>query len=61
MSDEKKVGEENAKVADRDIQGVKAGKRNRATTDAGVMPPPAGEPRGTGEDPRRDKARKSGA
>lgn len=56
MSDKAgKVGAENAKVSDTDIQGTKAGERNRASTDAGVMPPPAGEPREPGRDPRDQK------
>jgi hypothetical protein len=54
------VGAENAKVPDADIQGVKAGQRNRAATEAGVMPPPAGEPATTGRDPRRETADKTG-
>jgi hypothetical protein len=47
-----KAGGENAKVPDTDIQGTKGGERNRASTDAGVTPPPAGEPRTPGKDPR---------
>lgn len=53
MSDKSgRVGAENAKVSDTDIQGAKGGERNRALTDAGVMPPPAGEAREPGKDPR---------
>ncbi|MBK8840853.1 MAG: hypothetical protein IPO30_19875 [Hyphomonadaceae bacterium] len=53
MSDrDKKAGGENEKVSDTAIQGTKGGERNRALTDAGVMPPPAGEARGPGKDPR---------
>lgn len=45
-------GKQNAKLTDTEIQGDKAGKRNRASTDAGVMPPPAGEAATQGRDPR---------
>lgn len=48
----KSVGAENAKVPDTTIQGTKAGERNRAAIDAGVMPPPAGEPPKPSADPR---------
>jgi hypothetical protein len=52
--DAEKPGEANGKVADSDIQGVKGGKRNRAATEKGVMPPPAGEPAAArSKDPRR--------
>lgn len=54
------VGADNEKVSDTDIQGVKGGERNRAATEAGIMPPPAGEPRGSGPDPRRETAGKRG-
>lgn len=54
MSDKPKAGEANDKVPDTDIQGTKAGKRNRAATDAGVIPPPAGEDRAPGRDPRQE-------
>lgn len=50
--DAQEDGAENAKVPDSDIQGTRGGKRNRDSTDAGVMPPPAGEPRTSGADPR---------
>jgi hypothetical protein len=61
MSDKPKaVGAENAKVSDTDIQGVKGGERNRAATEAGDTPPPAGESRATGQDPRRETNRTSG-
>jgi hypothetical protein len=54
-----KVGKDNAKVPDTDIQGHKAGKRNRSETEAGDMPPPAGESRPKGGDPRRAQPRRS--
>jgi hypothetical protein len=54
-----KIGRGNAKVSDTDIQGDKAGKRNRADTEAGKMPPPAGEPRPASGDPRRPQAGRS--
>jgi hypothetical protein len=62
MSDEAKddVGAANGKISDTDIQGVKAGKRNRAETEAGVMPPPAGETREPANDPRREAPDKRG-
>jgi hypothetical protein len=45
MSNRSDVGKDNAKVPDSDIQGDKAGKRNRAETEAGIKPAPAGETR----------------
>lgn len=54
MADKQQAGNANDKVRDTDIQGTKAGKRNRAATDAGVMPPPAGEGRAPGRDPRQE-------
>lgn len=61
MSDESEApGAENGKVPDTDIQGVKAGERNRAATDEGVMPAPAGEARAPGADPRRPAEKKAG-
>ena len=46
------VGAENAKVADTTIQGDRGGKRNRAARKGDSMPPPAGEARPDGADPR---------
>ena len=37
------VGQENAKVPDTEIQGMKGGARNRARMKAGIKPAPAGE------------------
>lgn len=45
------VGKSNNKVPDSDIQGVKGGQRNRAETESGSIPPPAGESR-QARDPR---------
>jgi hypothetical protein len=56
-----KVGRQNEKVDDTDIQGVKAGQRNRAATETGDTPPPAGEPRPDGPDPRKPKANQAGS
>jgi hypothetical protein len=53
------VGKDNAKVPDTDIQGDKAGKRNRSDTEAGKMPPPAGESRPGAADPRRPQPGRS--
>jgi hypothetical protein len=47
------VGRQNAKTDDTDIQGHKGGTRNRAEQEAGAMPPPAGESKPKGGDPRR--------
>jgi hypothetical protein len=53
------TGKLNDKVPDTDIQGDKAGKRNRASTADGVMPPPAGESGSQRPDPRSDSAQGS--
>lgn len=47
-----KSANENAKVDDTEIQGKKGGERNRKSKDEGVMPPPAGESKSVGRDPR---------
>lgn len=52
MAREKQTGEKNDKVADSDIQGDRAGKRNEASIETGVIPPPAGEVRDA-QDPRQ--------
>jgi hypothetical protein len=44
------AGRENAKVPDSEVQGVKAGRHNRAANEAGEKPPPAGESRAGPED-----------
>lgn len=48
-----KVGDENAKAPDSEMQGTKAGKRNRADTNEGDMPPPTGETSQAADDPRK--------
>lgn len=61
MSAEEKfeVGAENAKVPDTAIQGKQGGKRNRESRRGDSMPPPAGEPRPDGADPREAQLRKT--
>jgi hypothetical protein len=49
------VGADNAKVPDTTIQGERGGKRNRKSQDG--MPPPAGEVRPEGADPREAQLR----
>jgi hypothetical protein len=57
MTREEQTGEKNDKIADSDIQGENAGERNKASTEAGNIPPPAGEVR-VSEDPRLTDSRR---
>lgn len=57
-ADKGDVGGENAKVPDAAIQGEQAGKRNREFQQSGSMPPPAGESRPEGADPREAQLHK---
>lgn len=54
--DSSRPGKRNVKSPDTDIQGVKAGERNRKSTADGVIPPPAGEAVAEGRDPRTETA-----